>query len=414
MMMSAAAQAGLAPLEVTRRETNQEIVAETVRACLERYGSRVQAVILTGSVARGEATIVVSGGLRRVLGDADFLVVFGRQAKLPAAAEVDSIAKSATESLERQSITCAVHIAAVRPRYLVRLPAHIFSYELRHASRVVMGDESILRLVPAFSPAQIDREDAWRLLSNRLIEWLEAREKSASRADSPSIDLSYATVKLWIDSATSLLVFLGEYEPGYAARAARLATLKSDSTAALPFSFAEFGAGVAEATSWKLRPETFAADSFGWSFCEEARRFAVRLWRWELAQMTGQNTSLPPLTLCGAFSRRLPRKKRLRGWLSVARQAGSVTAWHHRRRWSRLSREGSPRHWLYAVAAECAIREEECATQPAGSSPAGPWAQTLHGFLPIPDRASGTEGEWGALVRDLAWNYHEFVERTRA
>lgn len=412
--MSAAAQPGLAPAELSAREVAEKIVAQTVRACERSYGKRLSAVILTGSFARGEATILASDGLCRVLGDAEFLLVFKQGTRLPAADTVDCLAETVKQSLLRQGIACPVHLAAVRPGYLVHLPAHIFSYELRHAGRVVLGDEGILRLVPAFSPEQMDREDAWRLLSNRLIEWLEARAETAPKADAPGVGLSYATVKLWMDAAASLLVFLGEYAPSYAARAERLETLARDAATGLPFPIARFRAAVAEATSWKLWPETFPADSFGWSFCEEARRFAVRLWCWELALMTGQSANLPPLALCGAFARRMTRKQRIRGWLRVARETGAVTAWHHRARWVRLSRGGSPRHWLYAVAAECAIRGEEISLLPAGNPPRGPWAQTLHRFLPIPGPAAKPDGEWPALVRDLAWNYHEFVERTRA
>jgi hypothetical protein len=172
-MMSAATQTRLAPLELGRRETANEIVRKTVRACEQRYGSRLRAVILTGSLARDEATVLCSDGRHRVLGDADFLLTFNRKAKLPSAAEIKSLGEEVTDSLERQGVTCTVHLAAVRPSYVARLPAHIFSYELRHTGRVVFGDEGILELVPEFSPAQMDREDAWRLLSNRMIEWLE-------------------------------------------------------------------------------------------------------------------------------------------------------------------------------------------------------------------------------------------------
>ena len=413
--MSAAAQPGLAPAAFSQREAAGKIVAHTVRECERRYGSRLRAVILTGSLAREEATILINDGLCRILGDAEFLLVFKRGARLPAARALDSLAGAVTQSLRERNIGCPVNLAAVRPNYLVGLPAHIFSYELRHAGRVVFGDENILRLVPSFSPAQIEREDAWRLLSNRLIEWLEARSKVAPQTMEPGIDLSYATVKLWMDSATSLLVFLGQYEPGYAARAERLAVLASGPVTGLPFPFAQFQAAVAEATSWKLRPQPYPADRFGWSFCHEARRFAVRLWSWELARMTGQSPNLPPLALGGTFACRTTRKQRARGWMRVAREAGAFSAWRHRRRWTRLSRGGSPRHWIYAVAAECAIREEEHATSPVSEHPSGAWAQTLRGFLPVPGPpAAEPGGQWHALVRDVARNYHEFVERTRA
>jgi len=414
--MSAAAQPGLAPATYSQREAAEAIAAHTVRECERRYGSRLRAAILTGSLAREEATILVNDGSCRILGDAEFLLIFKRGAKLPAAPALDSLAGAVTQSLRERNIGCPVHLAAVRPNYLVGLPAHIFSYELRHAGRVVFGDENILGLVPSYSPGQIEREDAWRLLSNRLIEWLEARAEAGPQAAEPGIDLAYATVKLWMDAATSLLVFLGQYEPGYAARAERLAALASDSVPGIPFPFAQFQSAVAEATSWKLRPQPYAADRFGWSFCHEARRFAVRLWSWELSRMTGQNPNLPPLALGGTLARRTTRKQRVRGWMRVARETGAFSAWRHRRRWARLSRGGSPRHWIYAVAAECAIREEGHATSSLVSDhPPDAWAQTLRGFLPVPGpSAAEPGGQWQALVRDVARNYHEFVERTRA
>ena len=41
-----------------------------------RYGAGLQALVLTGSMARNEATTVEVDGVRRVLGDAEFLLIF--------------------------------------------------------------------------------------------------------------------------------------------------------------------------------------------------------------------------------------------------------------------------------------------------------------------------------------------------
>src|SRR5437867_3961265 len=51
------------------------ICEETAATCAEFYGEHLRAVVLTGSLARDEATFVDDGVACALLGDADFLVV---------------------------------------------------------------------------------------------------------------------------------------------------------------------------------------------------------------------------------------------------------------------------------------------------------------------------------------------------
>lgn len=412
--MSAATQLQLAPTTIARPEALETIVSEVVRACERRYPGALRAIVLAGSMARGESTVIFHDDACHVLGDADFLVVFQRRSMLPAQTELIRLEAAIAQTLGNQGIICAVHLAGVSVAYFRRLPAHIFSYELRATGKVVMGDASILASIPQFHTQEIEREDAWRLLSNRITEWLESLAAEIPGRQKPSLDLFYATVKLWIDAATSLLVFLRAYEPGCQARADRLAGLARNQLplAQLPFPLKSFSAGVEASTAWKLMPDRVGIEQMGWAFCHQVRRMAGALWCWEEAQMSDLNAAWAPLTL---LQNSPVDNSRWRGWLRTARECRRLCRARAWRRWWALSHWGSPRHCVYAVAAECLLRHDDF----------GPWAaddlvsrlrtNRLRKLLPLAGlpRSQDNDG-WRLLVRELAWNYHELIEKTRA
>ena len=58
-----------------RNEVVQKICDTVDSECSTAFGNRVVSLIVTGSAARGEATIVNSGNGWKLLGDAEFLLV---------------------------------------------------------------------------------------------------------------------------------------------------------------------------------------------------------------------------------------------------------------------------------------------------------------------------------------------------
>jgi hypothetical protein len=413
-MSAAAIQWNLEQQEIPPAPATETVIAETVCACQRRYGSRLQALILTGSLAREEGTTLVVDGVCRILGDAEFLLIFRRHLSRNALSDLPRLAGSISGALCQHGIACKVDLAAATPRYLRQLPRQIFSYELRHAGRVVWGDAGSLQLAPEFPAAQLDREDAWRLLSNRMVEWLEALARVPNDAPGPGLDLFYSTVKLWMDAATSLLVFLGGYEPSYRARAMRLVSLLAELPRALPFSQADFSSGVVAATRWKLAPEPPMAQRAGWEFCSRARRLAAELWCWELGQLSGLNPADTPFGLVRAWSRCGSASARCRAWLRLAREQGwlrSHSDWPH---WMRLARDGPPRHWIYGVAAECMMRVDDFSVIAREGAASPLRMEALRRRLPLPHAPLPTNGsQWRALACDLAWNYRRFVAKTR-
>jgi len=391
------------------------ICEEAVRRSVERYGGELRAIVLTGSLARDEATLLRQKGRSVVLGDAELLLVFSEPAALPHRLDTRAIARSVEEALAARGVVCHTTLAPVHPRYLRTLRPHIFPYELRECGQVLWGDTRVLSLIPGFPASQIPPEDAWRLLCNRLLEQLEILPRLVHQPAPLAPGLRYPTAKLYLDMATSYLVFAGAYEPTYARREERLRRLASGHGAAdhaLPIR--RLAQRVTAATRWKLHGDDLpAASDLPW---EESVADARSLWRWELQQLLGTSAELSDAQLLAAWMHRQPLTQRLRGWIHIARREEWRVSWRHWPRWARLARHGSPRYWVYAVACELIFQLPGLTTPPGDTWHTEPDCSALLANLPVLgelDHRSDWRG-WRYLASEIAWNYRQFVVDTRA
>jgi hypothetical protein len=279
---------------------------------------------------------------------------------------------------------------------------------------VVWGDGAALRAVPSFPAAAIPREDAWQLLCNRMAEQLEPLAHipwPAAGGLPPAV--RYRTVKLYLDMATSLLVFLDAYAPSYRERAEKLERLAEDGwpPAGLPFALRDLARKVAACTLFKLDGEVLDGLD-GWPAWREAVREARELWRWETAALTGAPATAADDVLRETWMRAQPAAARLRGWLYVARAEGWRGAWRHGVRWARLARHGSPRHCVYAAATGLLF---DLAGAADGSA-RRPVAVDGRRWLPVPGCESDDGGRTplAPVASAVAANYHRFLVGTRA
>ncbi len=387
-----------------------------VRVCRQELGVSMRSLLLTGSVARDEATMVAHPGGWRVLGDADFIVVLERHAPLPTADAVATLTAQCESELRAAGVVVHVGMAAVHDDYFRRLPAHIFTYELRGCGRVVCGDDNPLELIPAFPASAIDREDAWRLLANRVIERLELSPSlPGEKSSATSEEMHYRTVKLFLDMATSLLVFLDAYEPTYAGRARKLRQLaeQGDEQAVLPFALKDFAGRVDECTQWKINGGGGVWNSAPEIF-REALDYARRLWQWELAKLTATAAGASPEVLFAAAAARQSAWEKIRGWLYVARRTGwlrGVRAWP---RWIVMGWRCTPRYFIY----EAAWRLTKSADGSAGEAEISGIRELLPVSTPACATTAPAEDLAGdarqQLVRAVGWNYRTFLTETRA
>lgn len=387
----------------TQQPVQQRIEQLAIETCQREFGPRLLALVLTGSMARGEASIVAVPTGSQVLGDAEFLLIFESDGKADHA-RARKLAHPMRETLQHSGIVCPTSFAAVGENYLRKLPPHIFGYELRTCGRVLCGDTQILRLVPAMSPADIPREDAWRLLCNRLMEQLDCASELPAD-ESASAALRYRILKLYLDLATSVLVFAGRYKPTYVERARELRKL----TGTLPvIDLSRLAATVEIATRLKLHPQDAALEATFWA--EHTWRGAISdarsIWRWQLEQLLGPGNLGSDQELVFRWARRQSSLDRIRGWMYVIRECGwlrSIAQWP---RWLRYASRFSPRNLIYAAGSELLFLLADQTPETELNS------VTIR--TPLPLRTPSTGSGWRQFAADVTSNYHRFVEHTRA
>jgi hypothetical protein len=240
----------------TARRPKPAICEETSRACRAAWGRALEAVVLTGSMARDEASFLAEHGRWRLLGDAEFVLAFETGHRLPNRTSLAQTARQIEAQLEKRGIACSIELSVANRAYLSTFKPHLYSYELRSSGRVIWGNPLILSSIPQFSPLYIPLEDVWRLLCNRIVEQVQAAGQIADTSSPLSLPARYRTIKLYLDMAKSLLLFFGIYSSTYRGRCAHLKSLARNSCAPgqLPFPLAEFTNLVEACTEWKLSP----------------------------------------------------------------------------------------------------------------------------------------------------------------
>ena len=383
------------------------ICSEIVKELTKARHDDLEAIVLTGSLARKEATVVTENGIRTILGDAEFLIVFREGASSAVDVTLRTDAQRVEAALLRREIQCRIDLSQVHPGYFRRLPPHIFSYELRERGSVVWGNPQILSLIPRFSRKDLSREDAWRLTCNRLIELLGCQVDALGGAEEALRRLSYQTLKLYLDLATSLLIFLNAYAPTYGERLEALSRLVRDGKfpGDLPMDAAHFLQRVAECTAWKSFPDAQWNTRLREGY-EEAIRLAHSIWRWELMELTRLGPSSQDEALLGCKMRRQHLAERVRGWAYVMRACEWHHSWRYWPHWVKLGLHASPRYSIYFAGCNLVFRLTEphydCAT--------------LNNWLPIPNPAGheSKDSEWQRLGSAIKENYRRFVVGTRA
>jgi hypothetical protein len=389
------------------------ILCETVLEVSSAWHrDHLRAIVLTGSLARDEASFLGDLSSCTLLGDAEFLLVFERSSALPAPAEMRRLQAAVEEALLRRNVHAQIGLSAVTPHYFSALKPAIFSYELRTCGQVAWGDPQILSRIRPFPASGIPLEDAWRLMSNRMIELLESSAGSPGVGSWSCEAVRYASVKLCLDMATSFLLFAGAYAPTYRERQANLAALAASAAAPLggPFALCDFAALVSLCTAWKLCPDarTTALDAALWP---AVHSFAARLWRWELCRLTGADEIVSGRELLRLWMRMQPILGRLWGWAYVLRKCGWHRSWRDWPRWSRRAWRASPRYWVYAAASELFAQLPLARLR----GEADYSLDNLLEWLPVcRPGLQNAPSAWHAAANQIAWNYHQFLTETRA
>ena len=377
------------------------IVTEGAKLCAAAAGHKARAIVLTGSMSRGEATLKREGANWRVLGDATFLVVFDRSVPL----RVAELQRDIERTLLAQGVGCKVVVVTATAGNLRNMRPHIYAYELRERGAVVWGDQEALRLIPRFAASQIPEEDGWWLLCNRMIEQLQSAAEADS-FDDESTAVRYRIAKLYLAMAACYLLAIGQYAPSYRDRAARLEQLAaSDDDPAAPIPLQRFSTFVSQSTELKLQGETVGGRN-RFPQWRDAVSDAEVLWRWALGRILGLDPQLGRTNLLAAAAARQPILARTKGWVRAAYVRPSA-ACRYALRWARLACTMSPRYLVYEAASELFFSTPRPAITP--HKLAGMAAR-----LPLPLAEADQQLSWRAAARLVAHNFHVLVSSSRS
>ncbi len=391
----------------------QVLCARVTEAVQRQFGQNIRALVLTGSLARDEGSFLRIGERWRLLGDAEFLLILHDGAALVSDHDFRATAQAVEQRLGQQGIECRIDLSAAHREYLRRMRPHIFAYELRACGKVLWGEPATLSAIPSFAARDIPKEDAWWLLCNRIIEqltWLAELHAGAADAN------LYGIQKFYLELATSLLVFLDEYEPGYGGRASKLTELARRADVDAPFPLQEFATLVAQYTEFKLRPEAGpgASATSEESLIREWLKpipYARKLWQWEVRRLLGER-GLEDSTevLAAGLLRQQKVSDKIRGWLSVLRapdaRVNAATIATLARRWL----AGTPRYLTYAAASQLYFAMPEILAEGANEEHAA--LASVRSLLPLLPSEHAARG-WAGLCRAVTWNYEQFLTRTR-
>jgi hypothetical protein len=319
----------------------------------------LRGVILTGSFARGEGSVLSMPWGLKVLGDIEFFVVLERgsdyQRLRP---EMTTWGSVAAATLGAGRVRASLEFGPVALAYLRRADPSIFVHDLRHHGKVLWGPPDLLDEMPALRAEAIPREDALRLLLNRTIEQVDAHDLVPALDADAVLDVGYQQLKIVLDLAGSALAFNGLHCASYAERPPRLARLIRETPSLARRLPPGFERELARATAAKLAPDDYDfAGTDGETLADRRRALRERLvglapammglLAWELEQIVGAHDDLDVLLDRYLAAQSLGRRawewtKLLRNPLPAPLPLSPLVA-------ARLFRRSTPRALIYAA-----------------------------------------------------------------
>jgi predicted nucleotidyltransferase len=286
-----------------------------------------RAVVLSGSLARGEGTVLYPGTQPAVLSDIDMAVVYrdgGERDRF--APRLTELAREQGRDYRRWGLLAAIDLGAYALSDLPGQAARPGTIELKRSGLVIAGDRRVLERLPGFSPQNISADEVLLLCENRLLELLWAHESMGGEGNSAFAAL-YAGGKAVLDAALAWLVSRGEMPLSATARLAAMEARDAEERAALGEEFLD---ALRFWTSFKLEPKLEPVSRRYHGYREpcllareawrEGATHLLRLYRWLIG--SGQAGEAGDVAAWRLAATRAPLRRRLRRWMEAWNEGG--------------------------------------------------------------------------------------------
>jgi len=239
-------------------ESQLDVIAHVVARRLPGLSS----LILGGSFARGEGTVIEVGGRLAPFKDYDLFAVLDPRQVRSASRAVPQIRSEIYRALDLDPYSeetpspgkFQISLEILSSSALHSLPHDLSNLELKLTGRVIWGKE-LLEKIPT-EPSLVPSTSGLRHVLNKLLGLLEQWGPWVDERRPPSreiaLTISYHRAKVLLDLASAILLVRGAWVAGYGARLKRLKELET-SGPLLP-SIGLLGTRVEEALHFKLNP----------------------------------------------------------------------------------------------------------------------------------------------------------------
>jgi len=306
--------------DLRRDNAIRPLVKQAVKFVVDRIGApNLEAVILTGSLARGEGSVLLTDGPARLLGDMEFLVILRAPFDWPETRrKCVQLSREGTEGIGRNGSLAKIEYQPAGVVYLQRnIRPSIFAYDLFRYGNVIGGRRDILKEIRTFDTEKIPKEDALNLLMNRFVELMLLADHNQSNCGDPEA-LQYQLIKTILDIAGSALAFTGRHVPLYAKRKEafrRLLASDAELQGTIP-ALETFEEQLEMATHCKLAPTVELLNTTdGWKQrVIPTMEWARALWLWEMRRFLRRPGAEFSELLEGYLCKE-SFQQRLKGWM---------------------------------------------------------------------------------------------------
>lgn len=214
-----------------------------------------ESIILYGSPARGEASVLFVGDQAHMLSDYEIKVV-GKSPRLRGVCA--TLSREMTARLGISTGIGWLHPSRLQTNQSgnFRSPSapSIFMYELKACGQTLYGQD-LLCSCPQIDPKDIPLESGITLILNRMAESLDRLPCSAEAVRSTRLEQLVWMNKTILACADALLLSAGSYHYSYRARGRRFAAIARQKFAPLVAKMPAMVDLVARATEFKIRPD---------------------------------------------------------------------------------------------------------------------------------------------------------------